>query len=983
MKDRFLTAPLRFAILGITLVLFGVVLFGATKGKRNTANQIKDWLPTGFQETADFDWYLSHFHEGGILMASWDGCAIDSPALDRIRDDLTSSEPEKDALVRVRKYLETSEDSAAFDRIRVCLDSDAEPKEIVRELYGYVKAIQHSSFALNGVSSLLFSSDEDDVALGKIREYVDSLNGTEPEIAPIRDYLASEDDNATILANIQSYVSVVGAPSETFAHIQDDLTPGNCGEPLFSKITTTSDVLQALRDSPSYSGDEDAFRRMQGWIISTDCRQGCFLAFYSEKGYADPHAAIDALKKSTSLRAKITESEIRVAGATADSVAIDEASALSQKTFLPFFLLVSTIILFVLLRAWLPVFIVFSIAIFNEELTGALMWFSGTKMDSISVLSASLLFVLTISGSLHLLNYYRDNISRNGRGYAVTRALKHALIPCSFACFTTVLGLFSLTVSRIAPIRKFGTFSTITLILGTIAFLIYISAFLEQFPIMKWRYQRFVDDTEEEEEEFQWESLRSRRSFKSRFENVFTEGRRKRIEEGRMSLLSIRLPKFTLRFRHAIIVVNLIALVFLATQLPKLKTVVTFHGMFPKDARVIQDYDYLESRFGGLTPIEAVLSIPKAENKDASPSSQLSLLTDVQNAAMEIKGIESVVSALNFTPEAPDPNASGWRGTSARSAFNKAIAGRLDKFRESCFYDEQETPEDVEQGAPEAWRWRMSFRVRASDQLDYSALLPEMREKMERTIKEREEESGLSGSTILLTGGVPLAFKAQTQLLTDLTNSYLSAFLLILVTLVFLLRGTFAGLLAMIPNVFPSVVVFGFMALIGKPIDIGSMMTASVALGISVDGTIHFLNWYRQAMTEGKSDQEAVRFAYLQCAAAMTQATVICGGGMLVFAWSRFLPVARFAVMMAILLAFSLYADLVLFPPMLIGRLGSLSYPPHLRGKFSLFRKSENVVKPSVKKVFKEKSKTKASVGKSEKAPKRSVKKPMKKQASK
>ncbi len=948
MKERFLTTPLRFAVLGVTLVLFVVVLFGSFKGKRNTANQIEDWLPVGFRETSDFHWYLSHFHEGGILMVSWDGCAIDSPALDRIRDDLTSSEPEKDAIDRARKYLDSlEEDSPALERIRADLDSNEEPRIVVQELRKYLKAIQKKSYAIDDVAGIIFSDASDDEALRKIRDYVDALKDSAPEIAPIQDYLASQEDASTILARVQAYVSSIGAPSPTFERISDDLTLSASGEPLFSVITTTTDVLQTFRDGPSYVGDEDAFQRMRGWIISKDYRQGCFLAYYSEKGYANPHAAIASLKKATSFRAKIAESDVRIAGATADSVAIDEASARSQKTFLPLFLLASILILFALLRSWLAVGVVFSIAIFNEELTGALMWFTNTQMDSISVLSSSLLFVLTISGSLHLLNYYRDNVSRTGRRGAVTGALRHALIPCSFACFTTVLGLFSLTVSRIAPIRKFGIFSTITLVLGTIAFLIYISAFLEQFPIMKWRYQRA--DYKDEEEKVVWDNTKKRNSVTRRFESGLTLSRNSRSKEGTAPLFSEYLPKFTLRFPKTIIAVNLIALVFLAVHIPNLKTVVTFHGMFPKDARVIQDYDYLETRFGGLTPIEAVLSIPKAENKDDAPLRQLSLLSDVQNATMEIEEIESVVSALNFAPELPDLNARSFRAVGARSAFNKAIVSRLDMFHDWCLYDAQETPQDVEQGAPEAWRWRMSFRVRASEQLDYAVLLPQMREKIERTIAEREGATGLSGSTVLLTGGVPLAFKAQTQLLSDLTNSYLSAFLLILITLIFLLRGSVAGLLAMIPNVFPSVVVFGFMALIGKPVDIGSMMTASVALGISVDGTIHFLNWYRQAMREGRSDYEAARFAYRQCAAAMTQTTIICGGGMLIFAWSQFLPVARFAVMMAVLLTFSLYADLVLFPPMLIGRLGRFSYPPRLRGKYSAFQNLENVLLPRLK----------------------------------
>ena len=51
----------------------------------------------------------------------------------------------------------------------------------------------------------------------------------------------------------------------------------------------------------------------------------------------------------------------------------------------------------------------------------------------------------------------------------------------------------------------------------------------------------------------------------------------------------------------------------------------------------------------------------------------------------------------------------------------------------------------------------------------------------------------------------------------------------------------------MIPNVFPVILIFGAMGHLGVLVDIGTMMTASVALGVAVDDTIHFLTWFRRA----------------------------------------------------------------------------------------------------------------------------------------
>ena len=65
--------------------------------------------------------------------------------------------------------------------------------------------------------------------------------------------------------------------------------------------------------------------------------------------------------------------------------------------------------------------------------------------------------------------------------------------------------------------------------------------------------------------------------------------------------------------------------------------------------------------------------------------------------------------------------------------------------------------------------------------------------------------------------------------------------------------GLMAGMVAMIPNVFPVIMVFGVMCHLGMEIDIGTMMTASVAMGVAVDDTIHFLAWFRTNLARGMS----------------------------------------------------------------------------------------------------------------------------------
>ena len=138
----------------------------------------------------------------------------------------------------------------------------------------------------------------------------------------------------------------------------------------------------------------------------------------------------------------------------------------------------------------------------------------------------------------------------------------------------------------------------------------------------------------------------------------------------------------------------------------------------------------------------------------------------------------------------------------------------------------------------------------------------------------------------------------------------------------------------MIPNVFPVILVFGaigHMSRWGVVVDIGTMMTASVAMGVAVDDTIHFLTWFRRGIREGMDRLGAIKNAYAHVAVAMTQTTIIGGLGLSVFALSTFTPTQRFGTMMLTLLAAALVGDLILLPALLAGPLGKYLCPKETR----------------------------------------------------
>jgi len=177
------------------------------------------------------------------------------------------------------------------------------------------------------------------------------------------------------------------------------------------------------------------------------------------------------------------------------------------------------------------------------------------------------------------------------------------------------------------------------------------------------------------------------------------------------------------------------------------------------------------------------------------------------------------------------------------------------------------------------------------------------------------------------TGMVPLVYKTQRQLLVSLRESIAWATVLIAFVMMLVLRNPYAGLVSMIPNVFPIFVTFGALGWLNVKVDIGIMMTASVALGVAVDDTIHYLTWFRRGIAQGLSRRAAAMAAYERCSVAMFQTTLIGGLGLAVFATSTFTPTQQFGYLMIAMLAVALVGDLLLLPAILVGPLGNFFGP--------------------------------------------------------
>ena len=647
---------------------------------------------------------------------------------------------------------------------------------------------------------------------------------------------------------------------------------------LFVDVVTGYGLVRELNNEALGLTAEEAAKRLEGVLVGPDGKTSCAVVVlhrYDNTKVRD--VAISAIEETASRVVGIPASQLHLAGPAIDGRAIDAASVRSiDQNAIPSTIL-SLILCWICLRSiWLTL-PVMAVAAFGQTMMLASVAYTGATMNAVLIVLPPLILVLTVSAGVHLVNYYTDELTHGSREGAASRAIAKAWWPCGLAAATTAIGMASLLVSEIEPVQRFGGTAAVG-VLGTFAMLfLLVPGALQHWPGAARRQAA--------------QTATDGGSWLTRFDRAFW-GRAAEAIAARSNWIVISC--FTL-------------LAVTSIGLARIHTSVDVGSLLLPSDKAIQDYNWFEEHIGPLVPVEIVLHVKR--DSQLNLLDQVELLRNVQAAISDIDILDGTMSAATFAPDIPQ--GSSIRDVVRRTGIRKEIEQSTEQFVNAHYLHE----------TPEQRSWRISARVEGHVGVDYGYFLDVLRHRVEPVIDQLRED-GETGLSVTYTGVTPVVYNVQRALLSDLFDSFVMALALVALVMIGVLHGVRAGLLAMVPNVFPAGILFGTMGWLGMAVDIGSVMTASVELGIAVDGTIHYLTWFRREVDLGHTPREAIELAYRHCGRALAQTTVICAMGLLVLAISRFVPARNFAWMMFALLFAALLGDLVLLPAMLVGPLG-------------------------------------------------------------
>ncbi len=355
----------------------------------------------------------------------------------------------------------------------------------------------------------------------------------------------------------------------------------------------------------------------------------------------------------------------------------------------------------------------------NEEGQRTFVRLAGYHADAIVLAMPSLIDVLTISGAIHLVNYYRVAVEASGMRTAVARALAMGMKPVTLCRMTTAFGLLSLFASDLTPIRRFGIFSALGMALMLVALFLVLPAAL-QFISRKDGFQRRSQRITP-----QWNNHKVRsRPVQPSMAPSTRQQRWKTAWVRRM-----------IRHHRGIGIASLVGLTVLSFGLPKIRTSVDLLKLFDARTRILADYRWIEENLDNLVPLEVLVRFDSRSMRDESAGSDENLtildrariVAEVRNAIDTQFGehgqqvMSTPMSAIAFIPDLPTTNRSASGVVNRQVLTRKLQNGRSALVESGYLRIDPESQDEL---------WRIRLRVAAFKGVDFGALAAAVLEKV-------------------------------------------------------------------------------------------------------------------------------------------------------------------------------------------------------------------------------------------------------------
>lgn len=366
------------------------------------------------------------------------------------------------------------------------------------------------------------------------------------------------------------------------------------------------------------------------------------------------------------------------------------------------------------------------------------------------------------------------------------------------------------------------------------------------------------------------------------------------------------LSKIALNHRNLVYAIFGGIIVVAAVGLTRIKTTGFMLDDVPHDDVLYTDLKFFEKHFDGLMPLEVVIDTKKPNGVlRGNTLKKMDQLEEELSALPEISKPLSLVQVVKYAKQAFYNGNEKFYNVPSNEERNfimsyVAKGGNSQKDLISTFIDSTRQ------------RARISFRMKDVG----TTHMVELDKQIKQTIDSVFPNDHYSVS---VTGGSVVAFKGTSYLIKNLTTSVLLAVFLIALFMAIMFSSWRMVVVSLIPNIFPLLLTGAMMGFLGISIKPSTILVFSIAFGISVDGTIHFLAKYRQELAHTNwSIKAAVFLAIRETGVSMVYTAIILFFGFGIFSTSHFGGTVALGSLVAFTLVVALFANLIILPAILL-----------------------------------------------------------------
>ncbi len=545
--------------------------------------------------------------------------------------------------------------------------------------------------------------------------------------------------------------------------------------------------------------------------------------------------------------------------------------------------------------------------------TGTIMvGFLGWMNWPVTVVSSnfiSLLLIITLSLTVHLIVRYRELHAENGemsQRELVEETVRSKAVPSFYTTITTIVAFGSLIVSEIRPVIDFGIMmATGTAVAFVLTFTLFPAALILMRPL----------------------ATAKRRDISGRVTGSI--GNLIQSRQGMVYTLS-----------GAVVVATAIGLTQLTVEN-------SFINYYKPSTEIYQGMALIDQKLGGTTPLEVVIDAPDSflnptESEEPEPLEEEdeSLLDEMIDFGMEMIDLD--------LPEVEEEPAiiseSYWFNSFMLNNDVAEIHRYLDRMEETgkvlSITTTMEILKDLNDGEeidnfylalihknlPESIKrtlvrpylsedgnqLRFTMRVYDSDPtLRRNELIHKVEQGLVNDLGLEEEQVHVTGMLVLYNNMLQSLFRSQI-----LTLGFV--FLAILAMFVVLFRNLRMAGVTIIPNIIAALSILGLMGNLGLPLDMMTITIAAITIGIAVDDAVHYVHRFTEEFSLDRDYWAAIQRSHRSIGKAMYYTTLIITLGFSILAFSNFIPTIYFGLLTGLSMVVALLANLMLLPLLIV-----------------------------------------------------------------